>query len=153
MWATDNPDASIEAFGGDAESPSETAHVAELREALDKTSGVTPLAAGLLKDRLGNLTSATALKVVLMGTLARLERKRVTYGAGIVEANRMILEALDRLGVLPTDAEDRQTRLHWPSPLPENLMEKLAEAKAKRELGVPAEAVLRELGYEPSAPK
>ena len=153
MWATDNPDASIEAFGGDAESPSETAHVAELREAMDKTSGVTPLAAGLLKDHLGNLTSATALKVVLMGTLARLERKRVTYGAGIVEANRMILEALDRLGVLPTDAQDRQTRLHWPSPLPENLMEKLAEAKAKRELGVPAEAVLRELGYEPSAPK
>lgn len=150
MWATDNPDASIEAFGGDAESPSEEAHIRELREAMDKVSGVTPLAAGLLRDHLGNLTSATALKVVLMGTLARLERKRVVYGAGLVEANRMILEVLDRRDIFSTREEDRGTRLHWPSPLPENLGEKLTEAKAKRELGVPAETVLRELGYEPS---
>jgi hypothetical protein len=149
MWATDNPDASIEVFGGDAESPGETAHIAELREAMDKVSGVTPLAAGLLRDSLGNLTSATALRVVLAGTLARLERKRVTYGAGIVEANRIVLESLDRLGILHTDPLDRDTRLHWPSPLPENLSERLAEAKAKRDLGVPAETVLRELGYEP----
>jgi hypothetical protein len=153
MWATENPDASIEEFGGDTESPGETAHIAELREAMDKTSGVTPLAAGLLRDSLGNLTSATALRVVLAGTLARLERKRVTYGAGIIEANRIILEALDRLGILATDPLDRQTRLHWPTPLPENLSEKLAEAKAKRDLGVPVETVLRELGYEPSATK
>ena len=150
MWATDNPEASIEAFGGDAESPGETAHIGELREAMDKTSGVTPLAAGLLRDSLGNLTSATALRVVLAGTLARLERKRVTYGGGIVEANRILLEALDRFGILHTDPPDRETRLHWPTPLPENLSEKLAEAKAKRELGVPADTVLRELGYEPS---
>ena len=151
MWATDNPDAKIEAFGGDAESPSETAHIDELRQAMDKASGITPLAAGLLRDHLGNLTSATALRVVLMGTLARLERKRATYGAGLIEANRLVLEALDRLGILRTDPEDRLTRLHWPSPLPDNLGERLAEAKAKRDLGVPAETVLRELGYAPDA--
>jgi hypothetical protein len=149
MWATDNPEASIEEFGGDADCPSEEAHIAQLREAMDKVSGVTPLAAGLLKDQLGNLSSATALKVVLMGTLARLERKRVTYGQGMVEANRLILEALDRFGILGTEAEDRDTRLHWPSPLPDDPGEKLAAAKAKRELGVPAETVLRELGYGP----
>jgi len=149
MWSTDNPEASIEEFGGDAASPSESAHIDQLREAMDKTSGVTPLAAGLLRDQLGNLTSATALKVVLMGTLARLERKRVTYGAGLIEANRLILDTLDRFGVLKTAPEDRATRLHWPSPLPEDIAGKLAEAKAKRELGVPAEQVLRELGYEP----
>jgi hypothetical protein len=149
MWATDNAEASIEEFGGDAACPSEEMHIEELREAMDKVSGITPLAAGLLRDALGNLTSATALRVVLMGTLARLERKRVTYGQGIVEANRMILESLDRLGILRTDPVDRATRLHWPSPLPEDLGEKLAEAKAKRDLGVPAETVLRELGYEP----
>jgi hypothetical protein len=149
MWATDNPDASIEAFGGDADCPSEDAHVEELRQALDKVSGVTPLAAGLLRDSLGNLTSATALRVVLAGTLARLQRKRITYGDGIIEANRMVLEALDALGLLRTEPEDRQTRLHWPDPLPEDLERKLAEAKAKRDLGVPAETVLRELGYAP----
>ena len=149
MWSTDNPDASIQAFGGDADSPSETAHIAEVREALDKTSGITPLAAGLLRDRVGNLTSAAALKVVLMGTLARLARKRIAYGAGLVEANRLILEALDAFGILKTAPEDRATRLHWPDPVPENLAQRLAEAKDKRDLGVPAETVLRELGYAP----
>jgi hypothetical protein len=153
MWSTDNPDASIEAFGGDAESPSETAHVAELREAMDKASGITPLAAGLLRDRVGHLTSATALKVVLMGTLARLARKRVTYGAGLVEANRLLLDALDRAGVFETDPEDRATRIHWPDPLPENVAERIEQARAKRDLGVPAETVLRELGYDPDAAK
>jgi len=153
MWSTENPDATIDEFGGDANCPSEIAHIDELREAMDKVSGVTPLAAGLLRDRLGNLTSATALKVVLMGTLARLDRKRIAYGQGIIEANRLVLEALDRFNVLRTDPEDRATRLHWPSPLPENLAEKLAEAKAKRDLGVPVETVLRELGYEPNLHK
>jgi len=150
MWSTDNPEASIQEFGGDADSPSESAHIAELREAMDKTSGITPLAAGLLRDRIGNLTSATALKVVLMGTLARLARKRVTYGAGLVEVNRLILDALDRAGVLQTAPEDRATRIHWPDPLPQNVGERLEEARAKRDLGVPAETVLRELGYEPA---
>jgi len=153
MWSTDNPDASIEAFGGDADCPSETAHIAELREALDKTSGITPLAAGLLRDRIGHLTSGTALKVVLMGTLARLARKRVTYGAGLVEANRLILDALHRGGVFETDPDDRGTRVHWPDPLPENVADQLEQARAKRDLGVPAETILRELGYDPDAGK
>ncbi len=151
MWATDNPDAQIEEFGGDAVSPSEDAHIDQLRQAMDKTSGVTPLAAGLLRDQLGNLTSATALKVVLMGTLARVQRKRVTYGAGLVEANRLVLDALDRFGILKTAPEDRATRLHWPDPLPENVTEKLRQAQTKRELGIPAETVLKELGYNTDA--
>ena len=68
---------------------------------------------------------------------------------GLMEANRLVLEALDRFGILKTDPQDRSTRLHWPTPLPENLGEKLAEAKAKRDLGVPLQTILRELGYTP----
>jgi len=150
MWSTDNPDASIEEFGGDAASPSEEAHVSELREALDKTSGITPLAAGLLRDRLGNLTSAAALKVALMGTLARLERKRVTYGEGLVRLNRMVLALLDRTGIFPNEPDERATRLHWASPLPESQRDQLEEARLKLDIGVGRATVLRELGYEVS---
>jgi hypothetical protein len=64
MWATDNPEASIEEFGGDAQNPSEDAHIQEIRQALDKTSAVPPVAAGLLAGRVGNLTSENALRVV-----------------------------------------------------------------------------------------
>ncbi|MCP4708568.1 MAG: phage portal protein, partial [Planctomycetes bacterium] len=78
MWCTDNPDATIESFGGDNESPSENQHIAEVREAMDKVSGVTPVVAGVLKNKLGNLSSAVALKMTFMGMLSKTYRKQLT---------------------------------------------------------------------------
>ena len=148
MWCTDNPEASIEEFGGDASAPSEEQHIAEIREALDKTSGVTPAVAGVLKDRLGNLTSAVALRLTFMGMLSKNERKRHTYSEGVKRICRMVLDILDIANVYKTSEAEREVDVLFPSPLPENMMEKLQEAQIKRELGVPAEQVLRELGYE-----
>ncbi len=148
MWCTDNPDASIEEFGGDAATPSESQHIAEIREALDKISGVTPVVAGVLKDKVGNLTSAVALRLTFMGMLSKNERKRYTYSAGLAQICRMVLSILDTAHVYRTDEGDRDVDILFPSPLPENTMEKLQEAQLKRDLGVPAEQVLRELGYE-----
>ena len=148
MWYTDNPDASIEEFGGDALTPSEDLHIAEIREAMDKTSGVTPLVAGVLKNRLGNLTSAVALRLTLMGMLSKTERKRFSYGEGLKKICRMVLNILDNANIYKTSEADRKIDIIFPSPLPENTMEKLKEAQIKKELGVPTEQVLRELGYE-----
>ena len=47
-----------------------------------------------------------------------------------------------------TDPSEREVEVHWPSPLPENLTEKLQEGLMKKELGVPQDQILRELGYE-----
>jgi len=147
MWSTENPEAAIEEFGGDAGSPSEDAHINHVREALDKASGVASIAAGILKGRIGNLTSAVALKMTLMGVLAKTERKRQTYGRGIAELSRLVLRLLDQAGIYPNRPEEREVEIHWPSPLPENLMEKLEEARLKKDLGVPREQILKELGY------
>jgi hypothetical protein len=148
MWYTDNPDAAIDEFGGDAASPSEDMHIAEIREAMDKTSGVTPLVGGVLKSKLGNLTSAVALRLTLMGMLSKTERKKFTYGAGLKKICRMILDILDKANIYRTSTADKEIDVIFPSPLPENMMEKLKEAQIKKELGVPVEQVLRELGYE-----
>jgi len=148
MWYTDNPEASIEEFGGDTETPSEGLHIAEIRESLDKISGVTPIVAGVLKNKLGNLTSAVALRLTLMGMLSKNERKRFTYSEGLKRICRMALSILDRAGIYRTSEADREVEVLFPSPLPENVMEKLKEAQIKKELGVPSEQVLRELGYE-----
>ncbi len=148
MWHTDDPDATIEEFGGDIEAPSEESHVAEIREAMDKVSGVTPLVAGVLKNKLGNLTSAVALRLTLMGMLSKTERKRFTYGQGLKQIAKTALAMLDKAGIYETSVEDREVDIIFPSPLPENMMEKLEEAKIKKELGVPDHQVLRELGYE-----
>jgi hypothetical protein len=148
MWYTDNPDASIEEFGGDAAAPSEALHIAEMREAIDKASGVTPVVAGILKGKVGNLTSAVALRLTLMGMLSKNERKRFTYSEGLRRICRMALSMLDTAGVYETSTPDREVDIVFPSPLPENMMEKLQEAQIKKELGVATEQVLRELGYE-----
>jgi hypothetical protein len=148
MWQTDNPDATIEEFGGDSAAPSEDRHIAEIREAMDKTSSVTPLAAGILKGKVGNLTSAVALRLTLMGMLSKTERKRFTYGEGLKRICGMILSILDKAGIYRTSEADREVEIIFPSPLPENTMERLKEAQIKKELGVPTEQVLRELGYE-----
>jgi hypothetical protein len=150
MWYTDNPDASIEEFGGDSASPSEDLHIADIREAMDKVSGITPVVAGVLKNRLGNLTSAVALKLTLMGMLAKNERKKFTYSEGLKKISQMVLSILDTANIYNSSDKDRQLDIIFPSPLPENMTEKLQEAQIKKELGVPTEQVLRELGYESS---
>ncbi len=58
------------------------------------------VAAGILTGKVGNLTSAVALEVTLMGLLSKTERKRRAYETGIRELCRLILLALDKAGVL-----------------------------------------------------
>ncbi|MCC6321350.1 MAG: phage portal protein [Phycisphaerales bacterium] len=152
VWSTDNTDAKIEAFGGDGASPSEDAHINEIREALDKASGVPPLASGVVRAKIGNLTSENALRITLMGLLSKTARKRVTYGRGLAQACSLILLALDRAGILHTDRADRNVRIEWPDPLPRDERDVLDAARAKLDLGIPRERILSELGYAPTDP-
>jgi hypothetical protein len=62
----------------------------------------------------------------------------------------MVLAMLDATGVYKTSKADRDVDVIFGSPLPEDSMEKLKEAQIKKELGVPSEQILRELGYESS---
>lgn len=152
VWSTDNPDASISSFGGDASSPSEDAHIGEIREAMDKISGVPPVAGGVVRAKLGNLSSANALRITLMSLIAKTMRKRVTYGRGIERASGLVLDYLNAAGVLKTDARDRGVRVVWGS-LPVVDEESIVAAgRAKVELGVDEQRVLDELGYGDADP-
>ncbi len=148
MWASQNLQASIEEFGSDEGSPSEDIHIAEIRSAIDKTSGVTPVAAGLIEGKVGNLSSAAALRITLAGLVSRTTRKRLTFTEGLQNVARLVLAWLDRTGVFPTDPEDRHIDVHWPSILPADEGEQLRTAHMKKILGVPEDRVLAELGYD-----
>lgn len=148
MWATQNLNASIEEFGSDDTTPSENAHIDEIRQAMDKISSVTSLAAGLIRGGVGNLTSATALKILFSGLLARTSRKRLTYGTGIGGIAELVLQWLDGAGVLKTTPADRAIEIHWPSPLPIDEGEQLRNAQIKAQLGVPVDRILADLGYD-----
>ncbi len=147
MWATDNPDASITEFGGDGENPSEETHIGEIREAMDKASAVSPLVTGALRAKVGNLTSENALRIVMMGLLAKVDKKRLTYGDGIEKICELILHAADVYGLFPNLPEDRGVRLDWAEPLPDTDSQLLRNALLKLEAGVPSKQVLTELGY------
>jgi hypothetical protein len=147
MWSTENPQATIEAFGGDSSTPSEESHIEEVREALDKISGVPPVAAGVLRARLGNLTSAVALRVTLIALLARTTRKRAALERTMRELVARLLDVLDRAGIVESEVADRGVDFNWPSALPENEIDRLTEAQTKLALGVPKSVVMEELGY------
>jgi hypothetical protein len=83
-----------------------------------------------------------------MGTLSKTERKRFTYGEGLKKICGMVLDVLDVAKIYRTSEADKEVDIVFPSPLPENTMEKLKEAQIKKELGVSTEQVLRELGYD-----
>ena len=117
IWFTSNPDATIEAFGGDGACPSENLHIAEVREAMDKISGVTPVVAGVLKNKLGNLTSGVALKMTFMGMLSKTARKQLTYGEGLKSIARMALSILDKAGVYATEPQERDVEAVFANPL------------------------------------
>jgi hypothetical protein len=148
LWATSNENASILEIGGDASCPSEDAHIAEIREALDKTSGVSPIAAGAIKGRIGRLTSAAALRVTLLALLARTERRRTVYGGAVARLCELSLAFLDAAGLFATTPDERRVEIHWPNPVPLNDLERLDLAKARIDLGVPREQVLRALGLD-----
>lgn len=149
MWSTDNPDASIQVIRGDADAPSESNHIDELREAMDKTSAVTPVASGVLRARLGALSSENALRVTMLGMLVKTQRKRVTYGRALGELGSLVLRAFDTAGVFRVAPRDRTVRVVWPDPLPRDERDALDAAARKAALGVPRERVLAELGYAP----
>jgi hypothetical protein len=146
MWITDNPDASIEAFGGDGASPAEERHIDELREAMDKASSVSPVVLGVVRAKLGHLSSVNALRITMLGILSKTARKRLALGRGLSEVARLALAALDRAGVLATREADRAVEIEWPDPLPGAETDALHAALLKRELGADEERLRRGLG-------
>lgn len=147
MWSSDNPDARVTEFGGDSNSPSEQAAIAEVREALDKLSGVNPVASGAIRGKVGNLTSAAALRLTFQSLLARTERKRANYGAMISRACELSLAWLDAVGLFKTDPHERRVKLTWTDPIPVDEAGRLEQARLKQQLGVDPDLVRRELGY------
>ncbi|CAN5761674.1 hypothetical protein BH11PLA1_BH11PLA1_22010 [soil metagenome] len=146
VWLTENENAKIESFGGDAASPSEESHIDEVREAIDKVSGVPPLAAGVVRAKIGNLTSENALRVTLQGLLTRTARKRSAWGRGIAGVSRLVLAELDRQGALVTRPAQRGINVDWADALPRDVADELKSAQIKRDLGVDPQRVLSDLG-------
>jgi hypothetical protein len=150
--STENLQAEVTTFGGDAASPSEDRHIEEVRAAMDKLSGVPPLATGVIQARIGNLSSENALRLTLQGLIARTTRKRMIYGRVIAQMCKLILLALDTQDRFATQPSERQVQVQWPEMLSASTQELLRAVETKQALGVSQETLLRELGYASGDP-
>lgn len=147
MWNTANPEAEISTIGDDTKDEGEDIHILQVREALDRISCVPPVAAGDIKDQIGNLTSAAALNVVLRGFQAKLTRVRRQHRAAIEQICAIILLYANEFGVLKTTPEQRAVRVEWSMDIAASENEKLQNATMKKALGIPQETLWKELGY------
>lgn len=121
---------------------SSLAHLDRLKQALHEVAQVPEVALGKL-DNVGAL-SGVALRILYQPLLDRTEVKRQTYGALIVELFRRLL---DMAGF----GANNIVSLHWPDILPDNSTERIQQALLLKQLGVSADTLLRELGYDPDA--
>lgn len=64
----------------------------------------------------------------------------------------LILDAADKLDILPNDPEDRGVQLDGPNPIPLDDTQTLRNAALKRDVGVPERDILAKLGYGSAAP-
>ena len=92
----------------------------------------------------------TPLLATLLALLAKTERKRTLYGDGLKRMFELSLAWLNRAGLFATTPDQRRVELSWPSPIPSDESDRLADAHSKIRLGVPRDTVLRELGYAAS---
>jgi len=144
MWSVDDAEASIEAIGGNTSDPGADKHIDDVRDGMSRISCIPPIAAGDVKDQLGNLTSGTALRVVLRGLLARLSAQRTVDNRAISQIARITLDIADAIGVLPTEPEDRGVVATWTKTIELDESERLDNSIRKQALGVPREVIWRE---------
>ncbi|MEM1424265.1 MAG: hypothetical protein AAGH64_09700 [Planctomycetota bacterium] len=152
VWLTDNPDAAVHAFGGDGHSPSEESHIDELREALDKASGVSPVVLGVVRAKLGHLSSVNALRMTLLGVLTKTRQRRLSYGRGLSACADVVLRTLEGAGALRGGVK-RTVGFRWRDALPTTEEERLRSARSKLELGADADEVLDGLGLGAEMPE
>ena len=101
MWSTENPDAKIEEFGGDEGSPSEEAHLRNIRDALEKASGVGSVRFRRLLDAFGTperIARATRGELKGIEGIGNVTAGQVYEGLNPVDPDRE-LELAERPGV------------------------------------------------------
>ena len=91
-WASDNEDAEIKEFGGEMSAVRARKCISRMcARRWTRARVCHRWLRGAIKDRLGQLSSAAALRVTLQALLAKTERKRATYGRGIARMAELTL--------------------------------------------------------------
>jgi hypothetical protein len=170
VWALPNDKATVSNLSG-IDGPGMQAsleYLEKIKIAMHEMTGVPETALGQAQP-ISN-TSGVALAMTYQSMMQRYHMKRMTYGQGLQRVNDLILRTLfitepqtllfdeSTEGLLepgmvqavdPRDPLAYQTVVHWPAPLPQDVLILLNELQAKMALGLESKrGALRELGEE-----
>lgn len=154
--------------GGTAAVAPAMAYLESIKRAMHEMTGVPESALGQMQP-ISN-TSGVALHIQYQPMMQRYNTKRMTYTIGLQKINEFVLRTLftfepetlmydpSTQGVLeegqpvildPLDPLVYQTVVHWPPPLPVDVLVKLNEIQAKMALGLESKrGALADLGEE-----
>ena len=153
-------------LGGNLAAPLEYLQV--IKTAMHEMTGVPETALGQVQP-ISN-TSGVALAIQYQPMMNRYNLKKTTYGVGLQRINEIIMLTLavkEPQSLLwdptfdtelkpeqypqldPADPLTYQSEVHWPPPLPVDVLVKLNEEQVKMGLGLQSKTgALRELGYD-----
>lgn len=113
----------------------------KLLEAFHQTARTPEIALGRV-DKLGPV-AGVALQIVYRPLMEKTEDKRGTYGDGLKELNRRILDLLGHA--------NRMTTLTWPDPMPKDLLAEAQTMQTEQAAGVSKRTSLEARGFDPDA--
>jgi hypothetical protein len=168
VWAGLPKDAKVFNLEASGELAGALEYIQFLKKAMHEITGVPETALGEAQP-ISN-TSGVALAIQYQPMMNRYYMKKVHFSKGLVKVNELIIRTqavhepetlqwnellasppeADQLPVLdPHDPMTYKTSVHWPEPLPTDVLIKLNELQAKMALGLESKrGALRELGEE-----
>jgi hypothetical protein len=168
VWAGLPKDASVFNLESRGEMAGALEYVSFLKRAMHEITGVPETALGQFQP-VSN-TSGVALAIQYQPLMNKFNMKRIHFTKGLEKVNELIIRSAavfqpellvydpskaeppeqDQLPQLdPADPLTYKTQVHWPEPLPIDILIKLNEAQAKMAMGLESkEGALRMLGEE-----
>jgi hypothetical protein len=168
VWSIPVKDAKVQNLTGDADIGGTLAYLELIKRTMHELTGVPETALG--QEQPVSNTSGVALAILYLPLMFRYNRKVANYTKGIKDSNELIMLTIvvkepqtllydptsgiplrpDNYAQLdPADPLTYKSDVHWPPPLPIDVMLKLQEISEKMAIGIESKiGALRELGEE-----
>ena len=168
MWAGLPKDAKVFNLQGGGEMASAMEYVGVIKQAMHELTGVPESALGQTQP-ISN-TSGTALSMMYLPMINKYTMKKIHFSRGLVRVNELIIRTVavhepdklqysawnsaepepDHALILdPRDPITYKTSIHWPDPLPTDVLVTLNEEQAKMALGLQSkEGAMAKLGED-----
>lgn len=144
LIALPNKDSELHLLEVQSEASTSIEFLRWLKEEVRDKARVPGVASGRLEK--GGEMTGVALAILFLPLLSKTATKRRTFGDMLVDLCQRLLELGGHGARIPVT-------LRWPELLPHNVKEEIESALGKKTLGVSADTLLQELGYDPDEEK